>query len=105
MISYLTPILVALMGGLTAFATARLGRKGDRENALIDQYQEDRRADRERIDVLALRVDTLERQLLRMLTRDAQWDIHATRVEAQVIALGEIPHERPEALREGVADG
>lgn len=95
---WVVPVVVAVIGTYgTAWAT-RVGRKGDRENALLDQYQEDRREDRERIDALSKKVDQLERELHELLRRDSLWQVHAERVEAQVITLGGVPAPRPAGL-------
>lgn len=102
MSGWIAAVLVPIVGSLVAWWTVRSGRKGDRENAMIDQLQEDRQVDRQRIDKLDARVDELQKQVWRLLSRDTQWSIHADRIESQVRDLGHEPHPRPEQLREGV---
>lgn len=100
MSGWIAAVLVPIIGSLVAWWTVRSGRKGDRENAMIDQLQEDRITDRKRVDELDAKVDKLQQQVWRLLSRDTQWSIHADRVEAQVRDLGQEPHPRPEQLRD-----
>lgn len=97
-LQYLGPIVVAVITVGGGFLVQRLGRKGDRENALIEQIQEERDKVRARLDALEIEMRKLEAEVRRLLTRDAKWDIHATRVEAQVVELGGEPHPRPPEL-------
>lgn len=90
------PVIIAAGGW---WVTSR-GKKGDQSAALLDQYQEDRKEDRARIDALAAKVGALEREVLKLLTRDAQWSLHVDRLEAQIVGLDAVPIARPDALRE-----
>lgn len=98
----LIPVIAGIVIAGIAFLGTWLGRRGVRENDLIDQLQEEltveRGANRERISKLEETVTQLQREVLRLLSRDAQWSIHLERVEGQVIVLGGVPLPRPQAL-------
>lgn len=104
----LVPLLVAAIGVVVAYVTARIGKRGDRENHMIDQLQEDRDADRRQMAEMRqhqaqtdTRLAQLETEVRILRTRDNLWEIHSTRVEAQVEGLGGTPHPRPLGLRDG----
>lgn len=98
MISDFLPIIGGLGVAGFGYLGVRLGRRGDRENALIDQLQEDNAELRKRLDGVEAQVHDLQQQIIRLLSRDAQWDIHCGRLEEQVTSLGGEPHPRPSVL-------
>lgn len=83
---------------IAAVVAARVGKAGTRENALIDQLQEDLKSERGEREKLAVRVDELFTKVQTLIVRESLWEMHATRVEAQVEALGGTPVMRPSAL-------
>ena len=107
---WLTPTIIAgVLGIAGAWITARFGKKGERENLLIDQLQEQITTEREqrqtevksltdRLADLQADVDTLRRELNSARAREVQWEIHCTRLEVQVETLGGKPRERPLVL-------
>lgn len=99
------PVTVAIIGGIVTFLVARLGKKGDRENAHIDQLQEDRDKDRERIDKLVARQDAQDKEIAALRAevadmhgREVLWRSYSGTLAVQVITLGGTPHPRPEGL-------
>ena len=92
-------IIVAVAGGIASWAVARYGPKGSRENALIDQLQEDVAALRERVNQQDSELQSLRLAVVKMQSANAQWAWHSERVEGQVVELGGTPYPRPLALR------
>lgn len=99
MSAWIVPIIVSAIAAAGTWGGVRWGRKGDRENAIIDQLQEDRDKDRERLDRLEAEINTLRREVVEQRGLLQQWAWHAERVEVQVVELGGTPHPRPLALR------
>lgn len=92
------PAILGTLGVVVVALVNRLGKRGEPENLLIDQLQEDRASDRARLDQLAERIDLLEREVHRLLGRDQLWQVHAERLEGQVEQLGGTPCPRPKGL-------
>lgn len=84
-----------LLGGVI---TSRIGKAGAREHSIIDQLQEDLKAERAERTALAARVDDLWTRVQALTVRESLWEVHAVRVEAQVTALGGTPVARPAEL-------
>lgn len=93
------PAVVVVITGIFGLWNARTNKVGTRENLLIDQLQEDRDKDRKRLDELDNKVQILEREISRLLSRDTLWQIHAGRQDAEIIRLGGEPLPRPEGLK------
>lgn len=91
-------VLAALATGGLAWLGIHLGRRGERENALIDQLQEERKEDRALLDETRREVDGLRRELYALMSREGLWALHSGRIEQQVLDLGGEPHPRPQAL-------
>ena len=90
---------------LSGWVVARVSKPGARENAIIDQLQQDLAAERTERQKMTARQDSMEHQqqvlaerVSQLLSRDRLWDFHATRVETQVSELGGIPYTRPAGL-------
>ena len=90
---------------LSGWVVARVSKPGTRENAIIDQLQQDLGAERSEREKMSARLDSqqgqienLATQVSRLLHRDLLWDFHATRVEGQVEQLGGTPYARPLGL-------
>ena len=96
---WLVTVLVTFAGSAFTWAGVRWGKKGDRENALIDQLQEDMAALRERVNHQDGELHALRLAVVKMQGREEQWAWHAERVEGQVVELGGTPYPRPLALR------
>ena len=94
----LVTALTAIGTIIGVFLTARLGKSGSREINIINELQEEVKNSRERSDALEKRVEELFNKVQKFLTRDALWEIHANRLELQVVDLGGIPHPRPFVL-------
>lgn len=93
---YVVPAVLAV---IVAYVGARTNRSGSRENALIDQLQEQLATERGEREKLSTKVDAMAVQLQSLVSRDGLWHVHAIRVEAQVTDLGGTPHQRPALLR------
>lgn len=102
------PFLVAVLGFAGYWVTARFGKQGERENALIDQLQEE--TDRLRAsvgayagDVEALRseVAALRAECHRLLSRDYLWSLHVTKQNVTITQLGGQPVPLPDELKDG----
>ena len=95
-------ITAAIIGAFAAFGyyiTARIGKTGSREINLINELQEQLKAEQDARRTLSIRVDELFTKVNALLTRDVLWEIHSARVEAQVINLGGTPISRPMELQ------
>ena len=99
MTPWLVAALVTLAGSAFTWMGVRWGKKGDRENALIDQLQEDLTAVRARLDAQEGELQSLRLAVVKMQSREEQWAWHAELVEGQVAELGGTPYPRPLALR------
>lgn len=99
MSTWIVPIIISAIAAVGTWGGVRWGRKGERENALIDQLQEDLTAVRARLDAQEGELQALRLAVVQMQSRDAQWEWHTERIEGQVVELGGIPHPRPLALR------
>ena len=96
--SIFVAVTVPLAGAIVTFITARYGRKGDRENQLIDQLQGDRDTDRERLDRLESELQELRITVVHLVARDTQWRIHTERLSQQVLDFGGTPYDLPREL-------
>ena len=95
-------ITAAIIGAFAAFGyyiTARIGKTGSREINLINELQEQLKAEQDARRTLSVRVDELFTKVNALMTRDVLWEIHSARVEAQVINLGGTPISRPMELQ------
>ena len=95
-------ITTAIIGAFAAigyYITARIGKTGSREINLINELQEQLKAEQDARRTLSIRVDELFTKVNALLTRDVLWEIHATRIEAQVVNLGGTPVSRPRELQ------
>lgn len=96
-------LIVALsvpgMGLAAAWVTARFTKRGERENAVIDQIQEERGEDRKRLDKLEAEVGELRMTVVTLVSRDHHWRYEWGRVAQQVRDLGAEPHPLPAVLQ------
>ena len=97
---------IAFAGTIVAgLIAARVGKAGSRENALIDQLQEqlDREAEarrqlEERVTKMETELDRLRRERVQLaIIRDTAM-VHIDSLEVQVVNLGGIPLTRPRIL-------
>lgn len=99
LIAALGGLVTAIIAGLYGVLQVRSKPKTDVQDALLDQLQEELRARGEQFEKLNARVDQLEREVHRLLTRDGLWQVHVERLEGVLqIHQIEIP-ARPMALR------
>ena len=70
-----------------------------KHGSAYDQLQEDNKRLTDRVDELTARVDELFAKVQSLTVRDGLWQLHAVRLETQVVDMGGTPHERPAALR------
>lgn len=104
------PVIVALVTTLGSIIVSWLAKKGDKENNRILGFQEDihqlreenrklRAEYEEDIVNLRARLDELESKNRELMTREVLYEIHTTRLEAQIIEQRGTPIPRPEGLK------
>ena len=101
MLDYLVPyipLVVSLIALIGYWITTTWRPNGARELALLQELQEEVGNERKKREALELKVDNVTSQVHGFQIRDVLWEIHSTRLEAQVIDLGAIPHDRPHEL-------
>ena len=101
MLDYLVPyipVVVSLIALLGYWITTTWRPHGTRELALLQELQEEVGNERKKREALELKVDNVTSQVHGFQIRDVLWEIHSTRLEAQVIDLGDVPHDRPPEL-------
>ena len=97
---------IAFAGTIVAgLIAARVGKAGSRENALIDQLQEQVQLEAEARQRLEERVDKMDAELASLRMERVQLAIirdtamgHIDSLEVQVVNLGGIPLTRPRIL-------
>ena len=101
MLDYLVPyipVVVSIIALLGYWITTTWRPNGTRELALLQELQEEVGNERKKREALELKVDNVTSQVHGFQIRDVLWEIHSTRLEAQVIDLGADPHDRPPEL-------
>lgn len=92
------PLITAIAAVTGYLITARVGKSGSREVALINELQEELAKERDAREKLTARVDDLFNRIQILATVNTLWEIHSTHLEAQIISFGETPTPRPPAL-------
>lgn len=99
-------LIVAALGVIGYFISNRVTKAGSRENALIDQLQEERKELRSQVEeiqkslfVTQKDIQDLQAQVLQLKSRDMIWHFHTSALEVQVQKLGGTPIERPNTLK------
>ena len=92
------PLVVSLIALIGYWITTTWRPNGARELALLQELQEEVGNERKKREALELKVDNVTSQVHGFQIRDVLWEIHSTRLEAQVIDLGAVPHDRPPEL-------
>lgn len=101
-LDHFLPYIPIVIGGIITltgyWVTSTLRPRGSRELAFLQELQEELKTEREKREVLEKKVEDIQAKLYQFQVRDALWEIHATRVEAQVLDLGAKPVDRPQEL-------
>lgn len=101
---FVVPLISAVAAILGYLITARVGKSGSREVALINELQEELVQERNERKKLEIRVDDLFTKVQILATYNTLWEIHSTQLEAQIIAGGGIPLARPPQLIRNITE-
>lgn len=92
-------LLATTIGAVGGIVTKSVGPRGSRENALLDQYQEDRLEDHKRIAELQTEVRRLSDKVTELIIREQIWSYYVKDLEGDIRAAGGTVSPRPEGIK------
>lgn len=92
-------LLATTIGAAGGIITKSIGPRGSRENALLDQYQEDRLEDHKRIAELETEVRRLSDKVTDLIIREQIWSYYVKDLEDNIRAAGGIVSPRPDGIK------
>lgn len=95
----LVGLLATAIGTVGGIVTKSVGPRGSRENALLDQYQEDRLEDRKRIAELETEARSLSGKVTDLIIREQIWSYYVKDLEADIRVAGGTVRPRPEGIK------